>query len=163
VIETIPFEGDVVDKLFGDAPIRRAGSTIKVSVPATIRPGLDWIRVVIVTDSAVKKYMDFTFQTAKGIFAQPKAAYFGSMKLGTSATRTITIEHPTKDFKVDGIICDNEFVTARVERVGESNKKYNIVVSANARKAGFLKGAVIVNTDSALYPKIEIPISGLVE
>jgi hypothetical protein len=158
----IPWSGEIVDPMFGDKPIQRKGSQVKLTIDPKLPAGIDFARIVIVTDSKRTPYRDMLIELHKGIFAQPKTAFFGTIAVGQNGLRTVTVEHATKAFNITGISAQAPF-TATYKKAEGSDRSYVVTVEFKPAKAGYVTGVVTVKTDSPLYPKIEIPVSGNVQ
>jgi hypothetical protein len=155
-----PFNDSLIDPLFGDRPIKRLGTRISVSFPENYRAGISWVRLVVVTDSKRKPGSDVTLEIHKGIFAQPKTAYFGNVSVGEISERIVTIEGASGPFKITALHVDGPDFSAKWEAVADANNKFAIHISGKPSKPGPISGQVVVETDSARYPKITIPITG---
>lgn len=161
IANIVPFEGDVIDPLFGEKAIKRKGARIVLRFAPEFPTGNEYVRIVVVTNAPKRPYQDVAILTQKGIVAQPKGASFGIMNIGQKDTRTITLEHISKPFEITGIETEGDSITARLEKDGDSGKKYKIIISAHAQKEGFITGKVTVKTTSKSNPVIVIPISGM--
>nr|MBA3725965.1 hypothetical protein [Armatimonadota bacterium] len=159
--QVLPFNEEIVDPLFGPAPQKRLGYRVRVTFPTDYRAGLEWVRIVILTDSKKHPNADVTIETHKGIFAQPKTAYFGVVVSGQSVTRTVIVEHASKPFKVIGVSAEGESIEAKLQ--ADSDRRYRIVINGKPTKPGPIPGKVTVRTDSDRYPTIDIPVIGTVK
>ncbi len=154
----VPWTGDVVDALFGKDPVKRTGSQVVLKFPADYKQGIDFLRVIVISNSKRNAYSEANLQTQKGIVAQPKTVFFGTMRVGQSDTRTVSLEHGFTPFNITSLSAVGPFA-ARFEKDGDSGRKYKITVFAKPEKSGYINGKIIVKTDSAKYPLIEIPVS----
>ncbi|MGI8923896.1 MAG: DUF1573 domain-containing protein [Fimbriimonadales bacterium] len=159
--QVLPFNEPIVDPLFGPTPQKRLGYRVRVRFPTDYRAGLEWVRIIILTDSKKRPNADVTIETHKGIFAQPKTAYFGVVATGQSVTRTVIVEHATKPFNIDGVSAEGDTIEATWS--ADSDRKYRITITGKPAKPGPISGMVTVNTDSDRYPTITIPVIGTVK
>ena len=67
-----------------------------------------------------------------------------------------------KTFKITGVEVDEPF-SAKWKAADDSGSRYVLEFTVNASEAKTYQTRAIVSTDSARYPKIEIPISVVVQ
>ena len=154
----VPWSGDVLDPLFSKDPVKRTGSQVVLKFPADYKQGIDFLRVIVISNSKLHAYSEVNLQTQKGIVAQPKTVFFGTMRVGQTDTRTVSLEHGFTPFNIASVSAVGPFA-ARFEKDGDSGRKYKITIFASPEKSGYINGKVIVKTDSAKYPSVEIPVS----
>lgn len=131
------FKIRVKPSLSGD--LRRVSSTINVA-----------------TDDSRFRVLRYGFIAQDGIAAQPTMIYFGEVGDGAYEAWAI-VDQPGRPFAVTGVRSTTEYFQARYEKVSET--RYRIYVTfIESAPAGTAVGSVVVSTDRAEQPTIEIPI-----
>ncbi|MDQ2985730.1 MAG: DUF1573 domain-containing protein [Armatimonadota bacterium] len=153
----VPFEGRIEDPITGSAI--RNGAKVLIDLPEDWPFGVNWLRVVGVTNSKRKPSVEMTLQIRRGISVSPQTAYFGDAKVGTQSERIVMIEHTTKPFKVIKVETDPGIVAA-VEKADEFGRRYRIVIRVTPAVVGPISGSVRISTDSPAQPVITIPVGG---
>ena len=156
-VDIAPFNGTVEDPMIGSAV--RSGSKVIVRLPENWPYGVNWLRVVGVTNSRRKPSVELTLQIRKGIAASPQSMYFGDAKVGQESERTVMIEHGSKPFAITKLEA-SEGLTATFEKADDSSRRYQLTAKIRPANAGQISGFVKVHTDSKTQPVITVPIGG---
>lgn len=156
----LPFNGEVLDPLFGEKPIKRVGHKVVLKFSADYPSGLNWLRVVFITDLIQSPYIDVTLETHKGIIAQPKTLWFGSFPIGTEQVRTVTLQHGHEPFNIVKVDAP-EGVRVEVRKQDETGKSWRIDAVCTTSVVGRFSGNIVIHTDSKRFPEIVIPYSGV--
>jgi len=156
----LPFNGEVLDPIFGDKPMKRVGHKVLLKFSPDYPAGLNWLRVVFITDLMQAPYVDVTLETHKGIIAQPKTLWFGSFPVGTEQVRSVTLQHGKEPFTVTKVDAPDG-VRVEVRKQGESGKEWRIDAVCTTSVIGRFSGNIVIHTDSKRFPEIVIPYSGI--
>lgn len=156
----LPFNGEVVDPIFGDKPMKRVGHKVLLKFSPDYPAGLNWLRVVFITDLMEAPYVDVTLETHKGIIAQPKSLWFGSFPVGTEQVRSVTLQHGKEPFKIIKVDAPDG-MRIEIKKQDEAGKEWRIDAVCTASSAGRFSGNIVVRTDSKRFPEIVIPYSGI--
>lgn len=156
----LPFNGEVLDPIFGDKPMKRVGHKVLLKFSPDYPAGLNWLRVVFITDLMQAPYVDVTLETHKGIIAQPKTLWFGSFPVGTEQVRSVTLQHGKEPFNVIKVDAPDG-VRVEVRKQGESGKEWRIDAVCTTSVIGRFSGNIVIHTDSSRFPEIVIPYSGI--
>lgn len=110
----------------------------------------------VATDDSRFRVLRYGFVAQDGIAAQPSMIYFGEVGAGEFEAWAI-IDQPGRPFNVTGVRSTTEYFEARYEKV--SDTRYRIYVKfKESAPAGSSVGSVVVSTDKANQPTIEIPV-----
>lgn len=155
------FHGEVFDPVFDDAPKKRLGYKITLTFPPDFKEGMEYVRVLLITDSQKTPQFPVMVQVLKGIVVHPKSVFFSAVDVKGGASRVVTISHPTEPFKILSAKSNNpqfEVQTAPIQ--GKNNTSYAVTVKYLGGTEGELLGVVTIETDLEDYPVITIPING---
>lgn len=158
--EVSAWNGEIFDPLFDEKPVRRTGFRVRVTFSPQFKTGLNWVTVRVLTDSRLAPSHDVTFQAQKGIVAQPKSVYFGGVDAGDTAVRTVTVSHPSREFKILSAEADGGPFRATWEPSGAEGRAYLLRVEYLGGPPGRLSGKVVLKTDHPLYPTLTVRIGG---
>jgi len=156
----LPFNGEVTDPIFGDKPIKRVGHKVRLTFSSDYPTGLNWLRVVFITDLMQAPYVDVTLETHKGIIAQPKTLWFGSFPVGTEQVRSVTLQHGREPFNVTKVDAPDG-VQVEVRKQDEAGKEWRIDAVCTTSVVGRFSGNIVIHTDSKRFPEVVIPYSGV--
>lgn len=112
--------------------------------------------ISVTTDDQRFRVLRYGFIAQDGIAAQPAMIYFGEVGEGVHEAWAI-IDQPGRPFNVTGVRSTTEFFTVRYERVSETRYRVFVTLVADA-PVGSTVGSVVVSTDRAEQPTLEIPI-----
>ncbi len=148
------------------AVVRRvagAANTFKLAI--TVRPeapmGRSAFRVVVATTSQQAPEAVMTVTCQKGIGASPPGLYLGAIRPATRLplTQVITLSRHGEPFKVLRIDTGDAALTAKDE-AGQDGREHRITVSYGGGWAvGSIKRKLVIETDDARQPRIEVPIT----
>lgn len=156
----LPFNGDVVDPIFGDKPMRRVGHKVVLKFSTNYPAGLNWLRVVFITDLLQAPYVDVTLETHKGIIAQPKALWFGTFPVGTEQVRSVTLQHGREPFNITRVEAPDG-IRVEARKQDEAGKEWRVDAVGTTSAIGRFSGTIVIHTDSKRFPTIMIPYSGI--
>jgi hypothetical protein len=125
-----------------------------------MKPGLEWTKVLIHTDSKTKPDYDVTLETRKGVVAEPSAVYFGGVPAGEATTRTFKLHHGSSPFSIVGIDVDGDRYEASWQPEGDDGKSYRVTVTYKGGAPGALIGKLTIRTDLSGSNAIVVPIGG---
>ena len=155
--QLFPFSGSVQDPLIGTAV--RSGSKVTLSLPESWPFGVNWLRVVGVTNSRRRPSVEMTLQVRKGIAASPQSMYFGDAKVGQESERSVLVTHGSKPFTITKIEA-SEGISARFEKADETGRSYKVSARVRPPAAGQISGFITLTTNSPVQPTITVPIGG---
>lgn len=155
--QLFPFSGSVQDPLIGTAV--RSGSKVTLSLPESWPFGVNWLRVVGVTNSRRRPSVEMTLQVRKGIAASPQSMYFGDAKVGQESERSVLVTHGSKPFTIAKIEA-SEGISARFEKADETGRSYKVSARVKPPAAGQISGFITLTTNSPVQPTITVPIGG---
>ncbi len=92
------------------------------------------------------------------ITTDPKRINFGSVYAGVETEKAITVKSDT-DFKINKVTPSTPSLTTSITEVNPNMYVIN-VTSKGSSKIGRFSGAINVETDNSLQPKVTIPIFG---
>jgi hypothetical protein len=94
-----------------------------------------------------------------------RSVYFGNVPSGQGVTKEVTIKIPAdKSASITGVSSTDQYVSARLEPVPDSNgKQYTLTLTQRPdAKEGYHFGMVILKTTSSLTPELKVPVRGIV-
>lgn len=157
-----PFNGIVEDPLFDHQPIRRVGYKVTLTFSESFPAGLNWVRVVFLTDLPTAPYLDVTLETHKGILTIPKTIWFGNAAIGQPVVRTVTLQHGETAFEIERVEA-TDGVQVSIEPADESRRQWRLNATWTPKAAGRVNGEIVVHTNSKRFPRISIPFSGIAQ
>ncbi len=157
-----PFNGKVEDPLFDNQPIPRVGYKVTLTFDESFPAGLNWVRIVFLSDLVTAPYIDVTLETHKGILAIPKTIWFGNATVGTPVVRTVTLQHGETPFEIERIEAP-EGVQVSLSPASEDHRQWKLDAAWTPTTAGRVNGEIVVYTNSKRFPRISIPFSGMAQ
>ena len=145
-----------------------AGKGKAYKVALTVQPdapmGRSAFVVTAYTNSPREPQINITVVCSKGILAMPPSIYLGSLRPGTPlpVTQVVTLTKESGAFHLRRAQCDDPNVRLKQE-ILQDGTQYRITVSyMGGWPAGSVRRNIVIETDDAVQPKIEIPIAATV-
>ncbi len=154
------YNGEIFDPMFDKAPVKRVGYRIRATFEPDFPAGEREVWVLLHTDSAITPTRSVTFHVQKGLVAYPKYAYFGSVPAGIRASRTVSITHPNKKFKIVSAQVESGPFEVSFEPSGTSGTAYKLTITFVGKERGVLSGKIKVTTDCPGYETVTIEMMG---
>lgn len=157
-VEWQAWEGKLPDARVDSDP--KKGYKIDLSFLPVQVPGRTMVTLTLVTDRKAFETVHLNVFIQNGIAVQPASLYWGQIEQKPNRAFVI-LSRPGKEFTVKSVTTSHKSFTAKTETMPSGDIK--LIVEFNGDfPIGQIAQTVTVETDDPEYPKLTIPITGVV-